>query len=570
MNNHNNLMTNLSEYAHLFKELLNGNPTWIVGIYVRLSKEDRNSVSLSIINQIKRTAKFLRTFTDFIIYDIYIDDGKTGTDFDRNDYLRLQEDVRKKRINCIIVKDLTRYARNIADGIKELDAYVLEHNIRFISVGIPEIDTYLDPTAISSSEVYQALCNAEDFARVTSKKVREIKELKREDGEKNGGFPPYGYLPNLNGEHWLYDPEAGEIKKKMYLWSMEGMSDGEIAKKLNSLGIPNPTKYKQEVLNLKYKSPNSKDNSGLWWPSTVKRILEDKTNIGYSVQGKSSSFDHKRHKQIPKKKDEYIVVPDCHEKTVSDEIFQKVEQIRSQRSRITKSTGKVHMFANLVYCSNCGKAMKKTSTKNYSYLVCRTYRELGQEYCTLKRSISFKALEAMVLKVIQSQIRLVADLQRIIININRQPTISNQSIRIEQLIEDTKKNIHNAEHLLDMSYYDWKNDNISEDQYQRIRLETEKKLNQLRATIQNLLVEQQTIERGITEHNMYFEKFLQYRNVEKLDRLMLVELIDKIYVNEDKSIKIDFNYENQYLLIMDYIERNKGEIEPTKTLKKKM
>ena len=562
-------MTNLSEYAHLFKELSNGNATWVIGIYVRLSKEDRNSVSLSIINQIKRTAKFLKNFKDFIIYDIYIDDGKTGTDFDRNDYLRLQEDVKKKRINCIIVKDLTRYARNIADGIKELDAYVLEHNIRFISVGIPEIDTYLDPTAISSSEVYQALCNAEDFARVTSKKVREIKELKREDGEKNGGFPPYGYLPNPDGEHWLYDPEAGEIKKKMYLWSMEGMSDGEIARKLNSLGIPNPTKYKQEVLGLRYKSPNSKDNSGLWWPTTVKRILEDKTNIGYSVQGKTSSFDHKRHKQIPKKKDEYVIVPDCHEKTVSDEVFQKVEHIRSQRSRITKSTGKVHMFANLVYCSNCGKAMKKTSAKDNNYLVCRTYRDLGKEYCTLKRSISFKTLEAMILKVIQFQISLVADLQKIIININQQPTINNQSLRVEQLIEDTKKNMRKVEHLLDKSYYDWKNDNISEDQYQRIRLDMENKLEQLRATIQNLLVERQTIEKGITEHNMYFEKFLQYQNVEKLDRLMLLELIDKIYVNEDKTIKIEFNYENQYLLIMDYIERNKGKIRPQKTLKKK-
>lgn len=97
----------------------------------------------------------------------------------------------------------------------------------------------------------------------------------------------------------------------------------------------------------------------------------------------------------------------------------------------------------------------------------------------------------------------------------------------------------------------------------------ENKLEQLRATIQNLLVERQTIEKGITEHNMYFEKFLQYQNVEKLDRLMLLELIDKIYVNEDKTIKIEFNYENQYLLIMDYIERNKGKIRPQKTLKKK-
>lgn len=176
------------------------------------------------------------------------DDGLTGTDFDRNDYIRLQNDVDNRLVNCIIVKDLTRYSRNIADGIKQLDNYVLEKNIRFISVGIPEIDTYLQPTSISSSEVYQALQNAEDFARITSKKVRDIKEIKRFDGEKNGGFPPYGYLPNPSGEHWLPDPGAQEIVKRMFLWSMAGVSDTQIAKKLNDLNIPNPTLYKQQVL----------------------------------------------------------------------------------------------------------------------------------------------------------------------------------------------------------------------------------------------------------------------------------------------------------------------------------
>lgn len=179
MENHN-----LNHYKHLFRHVAIGKPIWKLGIYVRLSKDDGSSVSLSIVNQIKKIARYLRDFEDFEIMDIYIDDGLTGTDFERNDYIRLQEDVSNKYVNCIIVKDLTRYARNIADGIKELDNYVLEQKIRFISVGIPEIDTYKDPTQISSSEVYQALQNAEDFARITSKKVRDIKEIKAEDGEK--------------------------------------------------------------------------------------------------------------------------------------------------------------------------------------------------------------------------------------------------------------------------------------------------------------------------------------------------------------------------------------------------
>lgn len=219
------LKHNLNEYKELFKCISDGSMYWKVAIYVRLSKDDGNSVSLSIINQIKKIARYFRNFENFYLYDIYIDDGLTGTDFDRSDFLRLQNDVDNKFVNCIIVKDLTRYSRNLADGIKQLDDYVLEKKIRFISVGIPDVDTYLDPTAISSSEVYQALQNAEDFARITSKKVRDIKEIKRYDGEKNGGFPPFGYLPNPDGEHWLPDPNAHEIIKKMFLWSLDGVSD---------------------------------------------------------------------------------------------------------------------------------------------------------------------------------------------------------------------------------------------------------------------------------------------------------------------------------------------------------
>ena len=368
------------QYANLFDKVSAGNPIWKIGIYVRLSKEDGKSVSLSVVNQIKRIARSLRHMDDFEVIDIYIDDGKTGTDFDRSDFIRLEEDIANKTVNCMIVKDFTRYARNIADGIKALERFVLEQKIRFISLDIPEVDTYKDPTAISSSEVYNALNSAEDFARTTSKKVRAIKEIKREDGEKNGGFPPYGYLPNPNGEHWLYDPVAGEIIKQMYAWSASGMSDGQIAKKLNLMGVPNPTAYKKSI-GLKYQNPQAINNSGLWWPSSIKNILEDKNNIGCSVQGKSSSFDHKRHKQIRKSKEEYVVVAGRHEKTVSDELFEQVAQIRSTRSRVSKTTGKVHTFANLVYCSNCKRGMKKTNSKEHHYLVCRTYKDAGKEFC---------------------------------------------------------------------------------------------------------------------------------------------------------------------------------------------
>lgn len=556
---------NLNEYKYLFTSISKGKAKWRIGIYVRLSKDDGKSVSLSIINQIKLIARFLRNLDDYEIVDIYIDDGLTGTDFERNDYIRLHEDVENKEINCIIVKDLTRYARNIADGIKELDAYVLEHHIRFISLGIPEIDTFKDPTQISSAEVYQALQSAEDYARVTSKKVRDIKSLKREAGEKNGGFPPYGYLPNPDGEHWLYDPVAGAIKKKMYQWSYEGMGDLAIAKKLNEMKIPNPTAYKKS-LGLNYHSPYSEDNSGLWSSVTVGRILADKNNIGCSVQGKSSSFDHKRHKQIAKPKDEYVVVPDCHEKTVDDIFFEEVQEKRKQRTRVSQKTGEPHLFATLVYCPYCNKTLKKTSAKGRSYLSCTTYKISGKRYCKPKISIAYNELENIVLKTIQSQIQFVLDIQSILDKINSMPKENNHSERLELIIKQANDECQKTEHIIDASYYDWKENIISKEQYQRISKDMNERLNQLKTTIHIAINEQRQMEKGIKTNNSYFETFLKYKNITQLDRTMLVELIDKIYVNSDKSVEIHFKFQNQLLLILDYIKQNGENFESNKIL----
>ena len=564
-----NINPNLRAYEHLFDRLSSGKETWLIGIYVRLSKEDKGSVSLSIVNQIKMIARSLRTFEDFRVVDIYIDDGKTGTDFDRSDYVRLEEDIFSKEVNCMIVKDLNRYARNIADGIKALDDFVLKHKIRFISLGIPEIDTYKDPTAISSAEVYAALNAAEDFARTTSKKVRAIKAIKREDGEMNGGHPPYGYLPNPDGVHWLYDPVAGEVIKQIFMWSAGGMSDRGIAEKLNSLGILNPTAYKKSI-GINFGHPKAETNSGLWWATTVKKILEDKTHIGCSVQGKSSSFDHKRHKQIQSKKEDYVIVADCHEKAVPEDLFDTVAQVRGARSRVCKQTNEVHLFASLACCANCKLAMKKTGAKGFGYLVCKTYQVAGEEYCSRKRSIRFDVLEDIVLQVIQSQISLVVDLQAIVEEINERPEINRQSLRINQLLENCQKDFDRETRVLDASYYDWKNGDISKEQYYRIREEAEKKLEQMRASLLALAAEQAKAVKGVQANNEYFERFLKYQNVEALDRFMLIELIHKIYIEKDKSVKVEFNFSDQYLRIMDFVQENTREQEPRKlSLKKK-
>ncbi|MCL2299573.1 MAG: DUF4368 domain-containing protein, partial [Firmicutes bacterium] len=198
-----------------------------------------------------------------------------------------------------------------------------------------------------------------------------------------------------------------------------------------------------------------------------------------------------------------------------------------------------------------------------------TYQYAGEEYCSRKRSISYKTLEDIVLGVIQAQIGLVADLQAIVEEINERPEINRQSLRINHLLENCQREFERETQLLDASYRDWKNADISREQYQRIREETEKKLDQIRATLQTLSAEQIKAAQGVAANNEYFERFLKYQNIEALDRLMLVELIDRIYINEDKSVKVEFNFSDQYLRIMDFVQENTVEPPLRLTLEKK-
>ncbi|MCB6608447.1 recombinase family protein [[Clostridium] symbiosum] len=565
---------NLQQFMQWLPVHEKGLPKWVIGIYLRLSKEDMKKLqkrkknytgedlfSESILFQIKYIGLFLQQIDDFMIYDIYIDDGLTGTDFERGEYQRLQQDIDNNIVNCFIVKDITRFVRNLADGIKELDSYVLEKNVRFICCGEPAIDTFKDPHAITSPEVYQAFQNAEDVARITSVKIRITQETKRAYGEPLGGFPTYGYMsdPNPFNKNWIIDPVASKIVRQIFEWSSSGISDKQIARKLNEQGIPNPTKYKQEVLKLNYHNPNSDENSGLWSPSTVSRILSNKSNLGFMVQKKSSSFDHKRHKQIPTPKEKYQLKENCHESIINNDMFEDVEVIRKRRTRISEKTGEVHLFAGLVYCSDCKKAMRKTNAKNNNYLVCRTYREHGKKYCNDKHSINFKTLEEIILKLIQVQINYIENLQGIVNEINQCSNVKNESTRLNLLIESTKINIEKNNHLLDNFYYDWKKDDISKEQYQRLRVETEEKISRLTKSLQVYLLEQSKIMQGIKSKDKYFETFLKYKSIKELDREVLVELIDRIEITAEKGAIVTFRYRDSLSLILDFIEENKPE-----------
>ena len=254
-------------------------PRWRIAVYIRLSREDGNDESLSVTNQKKIINEYLESFfeEEFTLVDHYVDDGLTGTDYDRPDFRRMVHDMEAGKVNCIICKNLSRMFRNYSDQGYFLEKVFPLHNVRFITVSDPKVDSYLHPETIHGLEVpINGLMN-DRFAAKTSLDVRATFATKRRKGEFIGAFAPYGYKKDPENKNALIvDDEAAEVVQNIYQWFVyEGMSKNGIARRLNDLGIASPAAYKKNK-GLNFCCPQSGKNDGLWSPSAVSLVLNNR------------------------------------------------------------------------------------------------------------------------------------------------------------------------------------------------------------------------------------------------------------------------------------------------------
>lgn len=270
---------------------------WKVGKYIRLSREDGNAVSESIVNQNNILDDEIPHFFEdgrYEVVDTYIDDGTSGTtDQEREDFQRMVQDIRAGRINCIIVKNLSRAFRNSANQGRFLEEFIPLYDTRFISLYEPRIDTFLNPEVVHSLEVGIVGFINEQYAYKTSKDVRRTFRHKREKGEFIGAFAPYGYTKASEDRNRLQvDDEAAQVVREIFSWYVGlGMSKAGIVKRLNELGIPNPTAYKR-LHGLRYENPHANQNDGLWSQSSVSRILQNPLYIGTMRQGRQKVISY--------------------------------------------------------------------------------------------------------------------------------------------------------------------------------------------------------------------------------------------------------------------------------------
>jgi DNA invertase Pin-like site-specific DNA recombinase len=538
---------------------------WYIALYIRLSKDDGNDESLSVTNQRKILTEYVEQFFqgEYVIIDEYIDDGKTGTDYDRPSFQRMIADVESKKVNCVICKNLARAFRNYSDQGYFIESFFPLHGTRFITLGDPKVDTFLNPEAVSGMEVpINGLMN-DRFAAQTSSSVRRTFDNKRRNGEFIGAFAPYGYAKDPADKNAIIiDDEAAQVVRDIFGWyvygdgsGVESLSKEGVARKLNEMGVPNPTLYKVKK-GLRYKNPHAKENDGLWMGVSISRLLKNKVYIGTMVQGRQRVISYKVHNAIRTPEDEWYQVENTHDAIISVELFEKAQELQEKDTRTAPNKKETYLFSGFLKCADCGKAMTRRASAGFVYYNCSTYKRKSKDKCT-KHTMRLDILEKTVLTVIQKHIELVAALEVAISNINEAPVVQTKSVRLEHLLKLREQELKKTSDLISGLYIDWKNGDITREQHRKMKEKFEKQEEELSDAIKHIKGEIGTMERGISADDPCLQNFLKHKNICGLTQGILVELIETIYVHEGGAITIKFKDDDQYKRIVDFIENNK-------------
>lgn len=330
------------------------------------------------------------------------------------------------------------------------------------------------------------------------------------------------------------------------------------------MGVLNPTGYKKNKLNQNYNNSKILQEDYSWSPSTVRNILKNDIYIGNVTQGKRRVKSYKVHKveQVPE--DEWITVENMHEAIIDKEIFEKAQGMRKVDTRVQNS-GNLSMWAGILKCADCGRAMHKKYCKNksgtvYEYYICGTYRKKSNKLCT-KHTIKVEELENAVLEAIKLHIEFLVDTEKLLEQINKSNTKKLANENMKNIKQAKEKEIEKISNLKRCLYEDWKNEYITKEEYLEYKQKYEQDIEKIKEIMVNLDKQKEKQEEIINGNSKWIENFKAHKNITELDRDIITELIDYIEVHENKKITIHFKFMDELNKILEYIDNeNKASI----------
>ena len=510
--------------------LVSNTKVYNCALYCRLSRDDElQGESNSITNQ-KEILKQYAKENNLNIYDIYVDDGISGTTFDRPDFNRMIKDIEDKKVNMVIVKDTSRLGRDYISFGEYIEKYFPEHQVRFVSI-IDNYDSEID-NGIADTLPFRAVLN-DLYARDTSKKVKATKHRNAINGLFNGKFAPYGYMKSPENCHKLIiNEEYAKNVRRIYDLYLEGKSSIQIAYIFNDEHIPTPSQTMGQEYRL----------SLLWKTDTIRRILKNEMYIGNMVQGKQTQINYKLKKPVHNKKEDWIIVPNTHEPIVDKKKFYAVQELLKSRDK-TRTKSLNLLLRGLLYCKECGKTLGAGTSHykngNYTqiYLHCRTYQSLPKLKLCTPHCMNYTKLENAVIEEVQNICRKYLDKKKCkqIIDDN------NNNVQNEIELNKEKINLIKAIEVLDFQieklYEDKLKGLINDNDFSRMY---EKKVNE-RDSKTKKLEELNTVkfEKNVVDYERIIQDFLKKENI---TAYMLNSLIEKIEIDQNKQVTIYYKF----------------------------
>ena len=530
-----------------------------VGFYLRLSdKEAKDRDSESIENQFALLKDFIKNKPDLRLISTFTDDGKTGTNFRRSGFEQMMDEVRSGRINCIIVKDLSRFGRNYLEA-----GHYIEHmfpflNVRFIAVTDGFDTLTATPAQLSYLIPLKNIMN-ENYARDISKKERSAKKVLRKKGCFLGAYAMYGYEKTSDKHVIGVDPEAAVHVKTIFDLCEKGYSDSAIAKYLNERKVLCPARYKYEkgiVKNAKYA------NTSGWYPQTIAGILTSRVYIGDMVQGARRSKEIKGKKEVVPMS-ERDIVSGTHEAIISKEQFDRVQEIRMDRHRryekmiqenrrLAGKSENSGILKGKVFCGDCKRAMVRKHIKSckdkYRY-VCDMHEKTGQ--CS-RKFLPEQELFEMLGCLIRRQIEAACQVKEWLHS--RKQEEARELFRFEQTLRETEDKRNRLVQKMAALYQDWKEGVLDQDEYLYMKKQYEEELTGCEGEREELMGRKQEYILAYTSENPALKAVSEIPDDFLLSRELVDRLIERIEIYEGNRVRVSFKFQDE----MQTLLRAKG------------
>ena len=509
----------------------------ITALYCRLSQEDAlDGESNSISNQKSILLRYAKEH-HFLNTVFFVDDGYSGTSFERPGFQQMLDEIEADRVSVCIVKDLSRFGRNSALTGMYTNITFAKHGVRFIAIN-DNYDT-IDPNSVDNDFAGIKNWFNEFYARDTSRKIRAVNKSKGERGVPLTTNVPYGYLKDENDpKQWIVDDEAAKVVRYIFTLCMEGRGPTQIAKVLTKDKILNPTAYKvRNGIN----TPSHETSDPYHWnTNTVVHILERREYMGCTVNFKTytNSIWDKKQRDNPLEKQ--TVFYNTHQAIISSELFDKVQEIRQHRHRRTK-TGKSSMFSGLVYCADCGAKMRYCTTsyfeKRQDHFVCGNYRSnTGSCSAHFIRAIILEDMILMHVKAVISYVIRYEDYFRS--KMGRMLMLkSAESVKAnKKKLTQKEKRMTELDRLFMRLYEDNVSGKVSDERFAMMSKTYEDEQNLLAEEVQNLQKEIEFQERQSGDLEQFIQRVHKYADLQELTPYALRELVKAIYIEApDKS-----------------------------------